>query len=76
MDDLYIFKLTLSDHEMNLLDKMARRRGLTKNTAIRQAIRLYDRVTERVDRGEEMIFKRASTKYFMKVRKGRIDPET
>lgn len=46
--------LNLSAAEMAALDRLAEARGLTKTALLRQALRLYASVTERVDRGDKL----------------------
>jgi Ribbon-helix-helix protein, copG family len=54
--------LMLSDKEMSLLDQMAERRGMSKTALLRQALRLYQSVTERIDDGEKVFVEHPSTK--------------
>jgi predicted transcriptional regulator len=54
--------LMLSDKEMSLLDELAARRGMTKTALVRQALRLYQSVTERIESGEKVFVERPSTK--------------
>jgi hypothetical protein len=46
--------LVLNDKEMDLLDRLAERRGMSKTALVRQALRLYQSVTERIDSGEKV----------------------
>ena len=46
--------LMLSDKEMTLLSKLAEHRGMSKTALVRQALRLYQSVTERIDNGEKV----------------------
>jgi Ribbon-helix-helix protein, copG family len=54
--------LVLSDKEMTLLDDLSERRGMSKTALVRQALRLYQSVTERIDSGEKVFVERLSTK--------------
>jgi predicted transcriptional regulator len=54
--------LMLSDKEMSLLDQLSERRGMSKTALVRQALRLYQSVTERIDSGEKVFVERPSTK--------------
>lgn len=46
--------LVLNDKEMDLLDRLAERRGMSKTALVRQALRLYQTVTERIASGEKV----------------------
>jgi DNA-binding transcriptional regulator GbsR (MarR family) len=54
--------LMLSTKEMTLLDELAERRGMSKTALVRQALRLYQSVTERIDAGEKVFVEHPSTK--------------
>jgi hypothetical protein len=54
--------LMLSDKEMELLDQLSDRRGMSKTALVRQAIRLYQSVTERIENGEKVFVEHPSTK--------------
>lgn len=54
--------LVLNDKEMALLEEMAERRGMSKTALLRQALRLYQSVTERIDDGEKVFVERPATK--------------
>ena len=54
--------LMLSDKEMSVLDQLSERRGMTKTALVRQALRLYQSVTERLESGEKIFVERPSTK--------------
>jgi hypothetical protein len=54
--------LMLSDKEMSILDQLSERRGMTKTALVRQALRLYQSVTERIESGEKIFVERPSTK--------------
>ncbi len=48
--------LNLSEAEMNALEALCARKGLSKTTLLRQALRLYQSVDERLERGEKVFF--------------------
>jgi hypothetical protein len=50
--------LMLSDKEMSLLDELSRNRGMSKTALLRQALRLYQSVTERLENGDKVFVER------------------
>ncbi|MDQ6651400.1 MAG: ribbon-helix-helix protein, CopG family [Silvibacterium sp.] len=48
--------LNLTDREMAALDELAGRKDLSKTQVVRQAIRLYQTVEIRLERGEKLFF--------------------
>jgi hypothetical protein len=54
--------LMLSDKEMSVLERLADHRGLSKTALLRQALRLYQSVTDRLERGEKVFVEDPSTK--------------
>jgi hypothetical protein len=54
--------LVLSDKEMEVLDDLSQRRGMSKTALLRQALRLYQSVTERIERGEKVFVEHPTTK--------------
>ena len=54
--------LILSDKEMELLDGLSERRGMSKTALVRQALRLYQSVTERIEKGEKVFVEHPATK--------------
>ncbi len=54
--------LILSDKEMELLDDLSDRRGMSKTALVRQALRLYQSVTERIEKGEKVFVEHPATK--------------
>jgi len=54
--------LNLSDEEMRVLDSLAERKDLTKTAVLRQALRLYQMVSVRGERGEKLVFENEETK--------------
>ncbi|SIO58441.1 transcriptional regulator [Singulisphaera sp. GP187] len=56
MKDKRTMSLNLTEAEMEVLDDLARRKDLTKTAVIRQAIRLYQLVDQRLSKGEKLVF--------------------
>lgn len=54
--------LMLSDKEMTLLDELAVRRGMSKTALVRQALRLYQSVTKRIENGDKVFVEDPTTK--------------
>jgi hypothetical protein len=54
--------LNLTEQEMNVLEELSRQKDLTKTTVIRQAIRLYQLIEARLQRGEKLFFEDAEQK--------------
>lgn len=54
--------LMLSDKEMTVLDQLSQSRGMSKTALVRQALRLYQSVTERLENGEKVFVEKPSTK--------------
>jgi len=46
--------LNLNEEEMVELERLASEKGLSKTSLVRQAIRLYQSVTERLERGDKL----------------------
>ncbi len=46
--------LNLSAQEMAVLERLASEKGVSKTGLVRQALRLYQSVTERLDRGDKL----------------------
>ena len=53
--------LMLSEKEMSVLDQLAQTRGMTKTALVRQALRLYQSVTERLENGDKVFVERPLT---------------
>ncbi len=51
--------LNLTDAEMRVLDDLSARKDLTKTAVIRQALRLYQTVEARLEKGEKLLFEKA-----------------
>lgn len=54
--------LVLNNKEMDVLDRLAERRGMSKTALVRQALRLYQSVTERIESGEKVFVEQPATK--------------
>lgn len=48
--------LSLSSQEIEILETLARKKGLTKTSVIRQAIRVYQTLDRRIERGDKIFF--------------------
>jgi hypothetical protein len=62
MADKRTMTLNLTAEEMEALDELARRKDLTKTAVVRQALRLYQAVDSRLERGEKLFFEDESQK--------------
>lgn len=54
--------LNLTDAEMCALDELSTRKDLSKTAVLRQALRLYQTVEARLDRGDKLLFENDATK--------------
>jgi predicted transcriptional regulator len=54
--------LNLTDAEMRVLDDLSERKDLTKTAVLRQALRLYQTIEARLDRGDKLLFENDATK--------------
>ncbi len=54
--------LNLTDAEMRVLDKLSVRKDITKTAVLRQALRLYQMIDARIERGEKLLFENGATK--------------
>ena len=54
MTERKAMSLTLSEAEMDALEQLATRKDLSKTAVLRQALRLYQLVDERMMRGEKL----------------------
>mgnify|MGYP001062525542 FL=1 len=54
--------LNLTDAEMRVLDELSTRKDITKTAVLRQALRLYQTIDARVERGEKLLFENDTTK--------------
>lgn len=48
--------LNLSESDMAVIDALADKKGLTKTSLVKQALRLYQTVDVRLERGEKVYF--------------------
>lgn len=49
--------LNLDPREMNILEKLANKKGLSKTALIKQALRTYQALELRLEKGERIFFK-------------------
>jgi len=54
--------LNLTDAEMRVLDELCEKKDLSKTAVLRQALRLYQLVENRVDKGDKLFFEDEKTK--------------
>lgn len=54
--------LNLSAQEMDVVERMADEKGLSKTALVRQALRLYQSVSERLDNGEKIFVEDPATR--------------
>lgn len=54
--------LNLTDAEMRVLEELCIKKDLNKTAVIRQALRLYQLVDSRVERGDKLFFEDDKTK--------------
>lgn len=54
--------LNLTADEMRALDELCVKKGLNKTSLLRQALRLYQAVDARIERGEKLVFENDITK--------------
>lgn len=52
----------LSDREMEALEKLCTKKGLNKTAVLRQALRLYQTVDERLEQGDKLLLENHATK--------------
>lgn len=53
--------LNLTDAEMRVLDDLSARKDLSKTAVLRQALRLYQAVEIRVEKGDKLVFENEVT---------------
>ena len=51
--------LNLTDAEMNVLEALCEQKGLSKTALVRQALRLYKSVDDRLERGDKVFVENA-----------------
>ena len=54
--------LHLSDIETLVLESLAKKRGMSKSAVLRQALRLYESVETRLERGERLYLESSNKK--------------
>lgn len=54
--------LNLTDAEMGALEELSSRKDLSKTALLRQALRLYQLVDSRFDKGDKLFFEDEATK--------------
>jgi hypothetical protein len=54
--------LNLTDAEMDALEGLSQQKDISKTAVIRQALRLYQAIDARVQRGEKLLLENDSTK--------------
>jgi hypothetical protein len=62
MSDKRTMTLNLTDAEMSALEDLSAKKDLTKTAVIRQAIRLYQTVAARIEKGEKLLFENDTTR--------------
>lgn len=54
--------LNLTEQEMTLIEDLCEKKGLSKTALLRQAIRLYQAIDERIERGDKVLIENETTK--------------
>ena len=54
--------LNLTDAEMSALELLSERKDLTKTAVLRQALRLYQMLDARVEKGDKLVFENDLTR--------------
>lgn len=54
--------LNLTESEMRVLEELSLEKDISKTAVVRQALRLYQLVQTRAERGEKLFFENESTK--------------
>ena len=54
--------LNLTEAEMRVLEKLSARKDLSKTALLRQALRMYQLVEARIERGDRLFFEDEETK--------------
>ncbi|WP_374143308.1 transcriptional regulator [Sphingomonas sp.] len=54
--------LNLTDAEMRVLDDLSERKDLSKTAVLRQALRLYQAIDVRVEKGDKLVFENDVTR--------------
>ena len=59
--------VSLNERELEALSELSDRTGMSKSALIRQAIRLYQSVSIRIDAGEKMYFEKPGSREKLEV---------
>jgi hypothetical protein len=66
LEDMVVIKrtmtLNLTDAEMRVLDDLSERKDLSKTAVLRQALRLYQAIDVRVEKGDKLVFENDVTR--------------
>lgn len=62
MTDKRTMTLNLNANEMAVVEKLADDKGLSKTALVRQALRLYQSISDRIERGEKVYVEDPATK--------------
>jgi hypothetical protein len=54
MEEKRTMTLNLSGKEMDVLERLSERKGMSKTALLRQALRLYQSLEERLEQGEKV----------------------
>lgn len=54
--------LNLTEAEMTVLEELCEKKDLSKTVLLRQALRLYQRVEERLEKGDKLFFEDEASK--------------
>lgn len=54
--------LNLTDAEMAVLEALSQKKDLSKTVLLRQALRLYQKIEERLEKGDKLFFEDEATK--------------
>lgn len=54
--------LNLTEAEMKVLESLCAKKDLSKTVLLRQALRLYQLIEERIEKGEKLLFENEKTK--------------
>lgn len=54
--------LNLTEQEMTLIEELCEKKGISKTALLRQAIRLYQVIDARIERGDKVLIENDTTK--------------
>ena len=57
-----LITLNLTEDEIRVLEDLAERKGLSKTAVLRHALRLYQAVNARIQKGDKFVFENEATK--------------